>query len=86
LDPVVEIQQGFFWLTFWTTDSILVTIKQVGATMLANKELTTAEATAIIEQLETIADRLFAAGSNTLGNNIQEVIYCMEARLEEQIG
>ena len=52
-------------------------------TMLTNKELTTAEATAMIEQLEAIADRLFLAGNNTLGNNIQEVIYCMEANAAE---
>ncbi len=52
--------------------------------MLQNKQLTTAEATAIIEQLEAIADRLFLAGNNTLGNNIQEVVYCMECNLEEQ--
>jgi hypothetical protein len=51
--------------------------------MLTNKPLTTAEATAMIEQLEQIADRLFLAGNNTLGNGIQEVIYCMEANLAE---
>jgi hypothetical protein len=51
--------------------------------MLQNKPLTTVEATAIIEQLEAIADRLFLAGNNTLGNNIQEVIYCMEANAAE---
>ncbi len=51
--------------------------------MLTNKPLTTVEATAMIEQLEKIADRLFLAGNNTLGNNIQEVIYCIEANLEE---
>ncbi len=53
--------------------------------MLANKPLTTVEATAMIEQLEAIADRLFLAGNNTLGNGIQEVIYCMEADLAEQL-
>ncbi len=51
--------------------------------MLTNKPLTKAEAETMIEQLETIADRLFLAGNNTLGNNIQEVIYCMEANLAE---
>ncbi len=51
--------------------------------MLTNKPLTATEATAMIEQLEAIADRLFLAGNNTLGNNIQEVIYCMEATLAE---
>lgn len=53
--------------------------------MLENKLLTATEATDIIAQLETIADRLFLAGNNTLGNNIQEVIYCMEANLAEQL-
>jgi hypothetical protein len=51
--------------------------------MLQNKPLTNTEATAMIEQLEAIADRLFLAGYNTLGNNIQEVVYCMEANLAE---
>jgi hypothetical protein len=51
--------------------------------MLQNKPLTQAEATEIIAQLDAIADRLFLAGNNTLGNNIQEVIYCMEANLAE---
>jgi hypothetical protein len=53
---------------------------------MQNKPLTTAEATAMIEQLEAIADRLFLAGNNTLGNAVQEVTYCMEANLAEQIG
>jgi hypothetical protein len=57
--------------------------KQIGARMLQNKPLTNTEATAMIEQLEAIADRLFLAGNNTLGNNIQEVVYCMEANLAE---
>ena len=52
--------------------------------MLQNKTLTTAEATAMIEQLEAIADRLFLAGNNTLGNSVQEVVYCMEATEAEQ--
>jgi hypothetical protein len=52
--------------------------------MLENKTLTTTEATAMIEQLEAIADRLFLAGYNTLGNNTQEIVYCMEANLEEE--
>ncbi len=51
--------------------------------MLTNKPLTKAEAETMIEQLDAIADRLFLAGNNTLGNNIQEVIYCMEANLAE---
>ncbi len=54
--------------------------------MLTNKPLTTDEATAIIEQLDAIADRLFLAGNNTLGNAVQEVAYCVEANLAEQIG
>jgi hypothetical protein len=51
--------------------------------MLQNKPLTATETTEIIAQLEAIADRLFLAGNNTLGNNIQEVIYCMEANAAE---
>lgn len=52
--------------------------------MLANKPLTTEEAEHIIAELNNIADRMFDAGRNTLGNNIQEVIYCMEATLAEE--
>jgi hypothetical protein len=54
--------------------------------MLTNKPLTNTEAVAMIEQLEAIADRLFLAGMNTLGNAVQETVYCMEANLAEQIG
>jgi hypothetical protein len=54
--------------------------------MLQNKPLTNTEATEMIEQLEAIADRLFLAGYNTLGNSVQETVYCMEANLAEQIG
>jgi hypothetical protein len=53
--------------------------------MLENKLLTATEATEMIEQLEAIADRLFRAGYNTLGNNVQETVYCMEANLAEQL-
>ena len=49
--------------------------------MLQNKPLTATEATQMIEQLEAIADRLFLAGNNTLGNAVQETVYCMEADL-----
>jgi hypothetical protein len=52
--------------------------------MLTNKPLTTKEQIAIIAQLEVIADRLFFAGNNTLGNAVQEVVYCMEATVEEE--
>jgi hypothetical protein len=51
--------------------------------MLQNRPLTTAEAELMIEQLDTIADRLFSAGYNTLGNAVQEVAYCVEANLQE---
>jgi hypothetical protein len=51
--------------------------------MLENKPLTQLEAEAMITMLEAVADRLFLAGNNTLGNNIQEVIYCMEANAAE---
>jgi hypothetical protein len=53
--------------------------------MLENKPLTQLEAEAMIKMLEAVADRLFLAGYNTLGNNIQETIYCMEANLAEQL-
>jgi hypothetical protein len=53
--------------------------------MLQNKPLTATEATQMIEQLEQIADRLFLAGNNTLGNAVQEVTYCVEANLAEQL-
>jgi hypothetical protein len=51
--------------------------------MLENKPLTATETEAIITMLNACADRLFLAGNNTLGNNIQEVIYCMEANAAE---
>lgn len=53
--------------------------------MLENKPVTAEEAKTMIFMLERVADRLFEAGSNTLGNNIQEVIYCMEASLAEAL-
>ena len=53
--------------------------------MLQNKPLTEIEATAMVAQLEAIADRLFLAGNNTLGNAVQETVYCMEANLAEQL-
>ena len=53
--------------------------------IMQNRPLTTAEAELMIEQLDTIADRLFSAGYNTLGNNVQEVVYCMSANLAEQL-
>ena len=53
--------------------------------MLQNKPLTHTEATEMIEQLDAIADRLFLAGYNTLGNGVQEVAYCMDAQLAEQL-
>jgi hypothetical protein len=53
--------------------------------MLENKPLTTTEVEAMLTMLNAVADRLFLAGNNTLGNNIQEVIYCMEANLAEQL-
>jgi hypothetical protein len=54
--------------------------------MLQNKPLTEAEAVAMIEQLEAIADRLFLAGYNTLGNGVQETVYCLDAEQQELIG
>jgi hypothetical protein len=54
--------------------------------MLQNKPLTNTEAEQIIAELDAIADRLFLAGNNYLGNTVQEVAYCVEATLAEQIG
>ena len=54
--------------------------------MLQNKPLTATEATTMIEQLEAIADRLFLAGNNTLGNAVQETVYCLDAEQQELIG
>jgi len=51
--------------------------------MLQNKPLTQAEATEIIAQLDAIADRLFLAGYNTLGNAVQETVYCLDAEVQE---
>lgn len=51
--------------------------------MLTNKPLTAKEAEAIIEQLDAIADRLFLAGNNFLGNQVQEVVYCVHANLAD---
>jgi hypothetical protein len=51
--------------------------------MLTNKPLTATEAEAIIAQLDAIADRLFLAGNNFLGNQVQEVVYCVHANLAE---
>jgi hypothetical protein len=51
--------------------------------MLQNKPLTAAEAEAMIAQLDAIADRLFLAGNNYLGNTVQEVTYCVHANLAE---
>jgi hypothetical protein len=53
--------------------------------MLQNKPLTATETTAMIEQLEAVADRLFLAGYNTLGNAVQETVYCLDAELQEQL-
>ena len=39
-----------------------------------------------IEQLEAIADQLFAEGKNFLGNTILEVVYALEAEADEDDG
>jgi hypothetical protein len=51
--------------------------------MLQNKPLTATEVEAMIEQMDAIADRLFLAGQNTLGNNTQEIVYCLTAIVED---
>lgn len=47
--------------------------------MPAPKKLSAAEVAQMIEQLETMADTMFAAGNNMLGNQLQDVIHSMEA-------
>ena len=37
-----------------------------------------------IEQLEAIADELFAEGKNYLGNQLLEIVYCLEAEAAEE--
>ena len=39
-----------------------------------------------IEQLEALADELFAEGRNFLGNQLLEVVYALEAELAESDG
>lgn len=39
-----------------------------------------------IEQLEAIADELFAEGKNFLGNQLLEVVYALEAEAAEADG
>lgn len=39
-----------------------------------------------IEQLEAIADELFAEGKNYLGNQLLEIVYCLEAEAAEDDG
>ena len=51
--------------------------------MLQNKPLTATEVEQMIEQMDAIADRLFLAGQNTLGNNTQEIVYCLTAIVED---
>jgi hypothetical protein len=36
-----------------------------------------------IEVLEAIADELFAEGENFLGNQLLEIVYCLEAKAAE---
>lgn len=51
---------------------------------MQNKPLTTAEANEMIAQLDAMADRLFLAGNNYLGNNIQEMAYLLSAQFSEE--
>ena len=37
-----------------------------------------------IEMLEALADKLFAEGRTFLGNQVLEIVYCLEAETEEQ--
>ena len=37
-----------------------------------------------IEKLEAIADELFAEGKNYLGNQLLEIVYCLEAEAAEE--
>ena len=56
--------------------------------MLQTKPLTVEEANAMIADLDAMADRLFLAGSNYLGNQVQELAYLLSAQFsdEEEIG
>lgn len=46
---------------------------------MQTKPLTAEQAQQIIQQLSDIADTLFAVNKNTLGNKVQEIVYCLEA-------
>jgi hypothetical protein len=46
-------------------------------------KLTQTEMEQMIEQLDAMADRLFAAEQNFLGNQVQEVAYLLSANVEE---
>ncbi len=50
---------------------------------MQTKPLTAEQAQQIIASLEAIADTLFAANKNYLGNTVQEVVYSLEAEEAE---
>jgi hypothetical protein len=52
---------------------------------MLTKTLTTQQTEQIIAQLDTIADTLFASNKNFLGNQLQEIVYCLEAELAEML-
>ena len=52
--------------------------------MLKTKPLTVAEANEMIEQLDAMADRLFAAEKNYLGNQVQELAYLLSAQFSDE--
>ena len=52
--------------------------------MLQAKPITVDEANEIIAQLDAIADRLFLADNNFLGNQVQELAYLLSAQFDEE--
>jgi hypothetical protein len=51
--------------------------------MLTQKQLTNTEIKEIAEKLEAIADVLFESGRTFSGNQLQEIVYHLEAHLDE---
>lgn len=50
-------------------------------------KLTEFEIEQMIQDLDAMADKLFEAGENYLGNQLQELVYLLDAKVsEEEIG
>ena len=54
------------------------------ATMYTYTKTTGAKMQKEIEQLEALADKMFAQGKTFLGNQILEIVYCLEAEQGEE--